>query len=93
MGRAAAIQLASKGAHVVVVARTVSKLQSTVDEMKVRVTPFVLFVSFTYTFPRRSVATRRSNASSTSVLISPTPTSVNVLSVKSQPGTMGLLLI
>lgn len=37
MGRAVALQLAAKGAHVVVVARTVSKLQSVVDEMKVRV--------------------------------------------------------
>lgn len=43
MGRAAALQLASKGAHVVVVARTVSKLQSTVDEMKVREAFLVYF--------------------------------------------------
>lgn len=35
MGRALAIQLAAKGAHVVVVARTVSKLQSTVEALKV----------------------------------------------------------
>ncbi|KAJ5166789.1 uncharacterized protein N7482_005570 [Penicillium canariense] len=34
MGRALAVQLAGKGAHVVVVARTISKLQSTVDELK-----------------------------------------------------------
>lgn len=37
MGRAVALQLAAKGAHVVVVARTVSKLERVVDEMKVRV--------------------------------------------------------
>jgi short-subunit dehydrogenase len=36
MGKAVALELSSKGAHVVVVARTVSKLQTTVDEMKVR---------------------------------------------------------
>jgi short-subunit dehydrogenase len=35
MGRALAIQLAAKGAHVVVVARTVSKLEYTVDALKV----------------------------------------------------------
>lgn len=35
MGRALAIQLAAKGAHVVVVARTVSKLEHTVDALKV----------------------------------------------------------
>lgn len=35
MGRALAIQLAAKGAHVVVVARTVSKLESTVEALKV----------------------------------------------------------
>lgn len=35
MGRALAIQLAGKGAHVVVVARTVSKLQGTVEALKV----------------------------------------------------------
>ncbi|KAJ5358897.1 3-ketodihydrosphingosine reductase tsc10 [Penicillium cataractarum] len=34
MGRALAIQLAAKGAHVVVVARTVSKLQNTVEALK-----------------------------------------------------------
>lgn len=39
MGRAAAIQLAGKGAHVVVVARTLSKLQSAVDAMKVGMVP------------------------------------------------------
>ncbi|KAJ5682224.1 hypothetical protein N7462_005389 [Penicillium macrosclerotiorum] len=36
MGRAIALELAGRGAHVVVVARTVSKLQSTVDELKHR---------------------------------------------------------
>lgn len=36
MGKAVALQLAAKGANVIVVARTVSKLQATVDEMKVR---------------------------------------------------------
>ena len=35
MGRAVAVELAKKGAHVVVVARTVSKLESTVEELKV----------------------------------------------------------
>ncbi|KAJ5561861.1 hypothetical protein N7535_003677 [Penicillium sp. DV-2018c] len=34
MGRAVALQLAAKGANVVVVARTVSKLQNAVEEMK-----------------------------------------------------------
>ncbi|EPS25693.1 hypothetical protein PDE_00627 [Penicillium oxalicum 114-2] len=33
-GRALALQLAAKGAHVVIVARTVSKLQNTVQELK-----------------------------------------------------------
>ncbi|KXG46892.1 Short-chain dehydrogenase/reductase SDR [Penicillium griseofulvum] len=36
MGKAVALELSSKGAHVVVVARTVSKLQTTVDEMKAK---------------------------------------------------------
>jgi 3-dehydrosphinganine reductase len=36
MGKAVALQLCAKGANVVVVARTVSKLQNTVEEMKVR---------------------------------------------------------
>jgi len=36
MGKAVAVQLAAKGANVIVVARTVSKLVATVDEMKVR---------------------------------------------------------
>lgn len=36
MGRAVALELSAKGANVVVVARTVSKLEATVDEMKVR---------------------------------------------------------
>lgn len=36
MGKAVALELAAKGANVVVVARTVSKLEATVDEMKVR---------------------------------------------------------
>lgn len=35
MGRAVATNLAGRGAHVVVVARTTSKLQSTVEEMRV----------------------------------------------------------
>lgn len=35
MGKAVALELAAKGANVVVVARTVSKLEATVDEMKV----------------------------------------------------------
>lgn len=35
MGRAVAAQLAKKGANVVVVARTVSKLQGTVEDLKV----------------------------------------------------------
>lgn len=35
MGRAVAMNLAGRGAHVVVVARTVSKLQSTVEDMRV----------------------------------------------------------
>ena len=35
MGRAVATNLAGRGAHVVVVARTVSKLQSTVEDMRV----------------------------------------------------------
>ncbi|CAG8426919.1 unnamed protein product [Penicillium salamii] len=34
MGKAVAIQLSAKGANVIVVARTVTKLQTTVDEMK-----------------------------------------------------------
>jgi 3-dehydrosphinganine reductase len=36
MGKAVALQLAAKGANVIIVARTVSKLEATVDEMKVR---------------------------------------------------------
>lgn len=44
MGRALAIQLAAKGAHVVVVARTVSKLQSTVEALKVNYFAFVLVI-------------------------------------------------
>lgn len=40
MGRALAIQLAAKGAHVVVVARTVSKLEYTVDALKVNPYPW-----------------------------------------------------
>lgn len=40
MGRALAIQLAAKGAHVVVVARTVSKLENTVDALKVNSSPW-----------------------------------------------------
>lgn len=36
MGKAVALELAARGANVVVVARTVSKLVTTVDEMKVR---------------------------------------------------------
>lgn len=44
MGRAAAVQLAGKGANVVVVARTLSKLQSTVEELKVRTV--LLFFTF-----------------------------------------------
>lgn len=36
MGKAVATQLAAKGANVIVVARTVTKLQAAVDEMKVR---------------------------------------------------------
>lgn len=36
MGKAVAIQLSAKGANVIVVARTVTKLQASVDEMKVR---------------------------------------------------------
>lgn len=35
MGRAVAGQLAGKGAHVVVVARTASKLEATVEELRV----------------------------------------------------------
>lgn len=35
MGRAVAGQLAGKGAHVVVVARTAAKLEATVEELKV----------------------------------------------------------
>ena len=35
MGKAVALELAAKGANVVVVARTVSKLMIAVDEMKV----------------------------------------------------------
>lgn len=41
MGRAVATNLASRGAHVVVVARTVSKLQSTVEDMRVSRTAFI----------------------------------------------------
>lgn len=44
MGRALAIQLAAKGAHVVVVARTVSKLQSTVEALKVNYFALVLVI-------------------------------------------------
>ena len=40
MGRAVAGLLAGKGAHVVVVARTASKLQATVEELKVRISAF-----------------------------------------------------
>ena len=36
MGKAVALQLSAKGANVLIVARTVSKLVATVDEMKVR---------------------------------------------------------
>lgn len=36
MGKAVAVQLAAKGANVIVVARTVSKLEATVEELKVR---------------------------------------------------------
>lgn len=36
MGKAVALELAARGANVVVVARTVSKLVTAVDEMKVR---------------------------------------------------------
>lgn len=36
MGKAVALELSAKGANVVVVARTVSKLVTAVDEMKVR---------------------------------------------------------
>lgn len=36
MGKAVAIQLAEKGANVVIVARTVKKLEDTVEMMKVR---------------------------------------------------------
>lgn len=36
MGRAVALELSAKGANVVVVARTVSKLVTAVNEMKVR---------------------------------------------------------
>lgn len=40
MGRAVATNLAGRGAHVVVVARTVSKLQSTVEDMRVSTSIF-----------------------------------------------------
>ncbi|KAJ5578030.1 uncharacterized protein N7459_006994 [Penicillium hispanicum] len=36
MGRAVAVQMASKGANVVIVARTVSKLEATVEELKTK---------------------------------------------------------
>jgi 3-dehydrosphinganine reductase len=35
MGKAVALQLSAKGANVLIVARTVSKLEATVEEMKV----------------------------------------------------------
>lgn len=38
MGKAVALQLAEKGANVIVVARTISKLMATVDDLKVRKT-------------------------------------------------------
>lgn len=41
MGKAVALELAAKGANVVVVARTVSKLVTAVDEMKVG-HPFII---------------------------------------------------
>lgn len=46
MGRAVAIELASKGANVVVVARTISKLEATVEDMKVCVPFPTVFLSF-----------------------------------------------
>lgn len=44
MGRALAIQLAGKGANVVVVARTVSKLQGTVEALKVNSRSSIPFI-------------------------------------------------
>jgi 3-dehydrosphinganine reductase len=42
MGKAVALELSKKGASVIVVARTISKLQAAVDEMKVKETFLVI---------------------------------------------------
>jgi 3-dehydrosphinganine reductase len=42
MGKAVALELSEKGASVIVVARTISKLQAAVDEMRVRETSLVI---------------------------------------------------
>lgn len=48
MGRAVAKNLAGRGAHVVVVARTVSKLQSTVEDMRVSASYLYFHPGLTY---------------------------------------------
>jgi 3-dehydrosphinganine reductase len=42
MGKAVALELSKKGASVIVVARTISKLQAAVDEMKVKETSLII---------------------------------------------------
>jgi 3-dehydrosphinganine reductase len=42
MGKAVALELSEKGANVIIVARTVSKLLTAIDEMKVREISLVL---------------------------------------------------
>lgn len=79
MGRAVALQLASQGANVVVVARTVSKLERTVADMKVRVcSSFGNDVNFAHASSRLKLPIRKSSASSTSPQTSLMPVSVSV---------------
>lgn len=90
MGKAVACQLAEKGANVVIVARTVKKLEDSFVGLKVRVVYHSHMVNCTYfLYFRPRLFTLPNRDSTTSAPTLPVILSVSVSSMKLSNGTMG----